>query len=109
MQEIEFQKLSFPKGLNLDLLSEFLPEQKLKEIITDNCRKIRTERRIILPSQKLLKKVMCHYLVKKYAEDYTKVVADLKGDSRLLKDIGVDRKGIRQLFEQREKEIKREK
>jgi len=107
MQEIDFQKLSFPRGLNLHLLSGFLSELELKEMIVNNCRKIRTARRIILPSKKLLKKVICHYLVKKYAENYDAVVADLKGDSRLLKNIGVDRKQIRQLYKQREKEIKK--
>jgi len=109
MKKIEFQKLNFPRGLNLNLLSGFLSEEKLKELIIDNCRKTRIERRIILPSRKTLKKIVCHFLVKKYREDYDKVMADLKKDSRLLKDIGIDRKQVRQLYQQRQKEIKKGK
>jgi len=109
MLKIEFQKLNFPKGLNLDLLSGFLSELELKEIITDNCRKTRVERRIVLPSLKCLKKVMCHYLVEKHEGNYDLAMADLKDGFRTLKQLGTDRKMVRQLFEQREKEIKREK
>lgn len=109
MEQIEFRKLNFPKSLNLDLLSGFLAELELKEIITDNCRKTRIQRRIQLPSIKLIKKVICHHLVKKYRGDYNKVMADLRGDFGFLKRIGIDRKQVRQLYEQREKEAKREK
>lgn len=109
MKKIEFEKLCWPRGLNLHLLSGFLSERELKEIIVNNCRKTRTERRIILPSQKCLKKILCHYLVEKYQENYDKVMPDLKGDFGLLKEIGIDRKQVRQLYRQREKEIKKGK
>lgn len=106
--EIEFKDLSFPEGLNLQLLSQFLPEQKLREIIIDNCRKTRVERRIVLPSQKCLKKILCYYLCVKHQENFDLVMADMKDGFRTLKEIGIDRKMVRQLFEQRKSEIKNE-
>jgi len=107
MQEIEFQKLSFPRGLNLGLLQGFLSEQELRRIIIENCRKTRVERRIILPSKKCLKKILCHYLVEKYQGDYNKVMADMKDGFKTLKQLGIDRKQVRQLHKQREGEIKK--
>lgn len=107
---VDFKDLDFPKGLNLHLLSKFLPEVYLKILICENIDKNRKARRIILPSRKLILKVYCHYLVKKHHGDYDAVMEEFKGSHLLtLKEMGINRKEVRRLFEQREKEIKREK
>lgn len=109
MNNIEFEKLSWPRKMNLDILQKYLTEQQMKQIIVDHCRERRVERRIQLPSIKCMKKVIFYYLVKKCGGNYKLVMEELKGNFKFLKQLGLERCNVRRLFLQRQKEIGREK
>jgi hypothetical protein len=109
--KISFSKLSFPKGLNLELLKPFLTEQKLSKLISLSAKKGRGERRIVLPSSVCLRKVVAHYfwtqiLAGKVTWPRLKKELRKTGSLRILK---FTKSEIRRLWLQREKEIEREK
>lgn len=106
---IEFKKLSWPKGLNLHLLSGILPEEVLKQLISENSYGSRLERRIVLPSNKCLKKIVCHHLYVKHQGDLDKCVIELRDGFKTQKELGVSKKKIRKMYAQRKKEIEQEK
>jgi len=66
MKKIKFSDLSWPKGLNLHLLIEFLSEDKLMKLIMAHVDDDRETREIILPSRKTAKKVFAHWLAKQH-------------------------------------------
>ena len=45
MNKIDFKDLSWPKGLNLELLMEVMAEGDLKKLISDNMGSTRLKRR----------------------------------------------------------------
>ena len=108
MEKVAFKNLSWPKGLNLSMLSDFLSEKDLIDLIVKNSSKSRTERRIILPSRKTILKVFCHFYGKLDAKGqmtWYEIMSDIRGDFETLKEIGIDRKRVKQLYRQRQKEI----
>ena len=108
---MRISQLNFPKGLNLELLKKDLSEKKLMDLIIENCEKDREARRIILPSKKCLRKIVFHYYGKKVSEGkmtWNQAMKKLRDGFDSLKDLGLERKVVRRLFFQREKEIAKE-
>lgn len=104
-----FSEFSWPKGLNLDVLLEFLTEKELQILILNNLDKTRVKRRIVLPSAKCVKKVVCHYYGCQVEElgcmTWKEAMEKMKGGSKTLKALKVSRKKVKELYEQRKKEI----
>jgi len=61
MKKIPFKDLSWPKAMNLEILIRILPEEKARLFICELSRLDRKDRRIILPSEKCIRKVLCFY------------------------------------------------
>lgn len=106
---MKYSDLIFPKAMNLHLLSEILDDDQMMKLILENEGKTRKERRIILPSEKLLRKCIIYYLVIKHGENFEKVLEELKGDSESLDEAGLRKDKILELYENRKKEIENEK
>lgn len=103
--------MNFPKAMNIDLLAEILPEKKLLELFLENRDKDRKQRRIMLPSKSCLKKLVCFYYGKRVADgkmSWPQAMKKLKEGFETLKQAGLEREGVKRLFLQREREIKRE-
>ncbi len=108
---MKISQLNFPKAMNLNLLTEILPEKKLMDLILNNCSKNRKDRRIVLPSKLCLKKVVFHHYGKKVANGkitWTQAMKKLRDGFDSLKEMGLERKAVKRLFCQREKEIIKE-
>ena len=111
MKDIRYYELSFPKGLNLDLLEKILPEEKFMEFILKYSGEQRFRRRIILPSHQCLKKVFCHYLWKLIKEKritWEEVKADFKDEIKTLKFLDLTKYEVERLYKQRKIEILKE-
>ena len=112
---MKFSKLSFPLGLNLGVLSEFLSDEDLKALVMKHMEEPRLNRRIILPSARTVKKVIAHYYGIRVEKglSWDKVMATLKKEQRVedkfLMDAGLERRHMKSLFLQRKREIKQEK
>jgi len=109
---MKISELDFPKGLNLELLAEILPEKKLLDLILNNCAKDRKQRRIMLPSKSCLKKLVCFYYGKKVADgkmNWIQAMKKLREGFDSLKEAGLEREAVKRLYAQREREIQREK
>jgi hypothetical protein len=107
---IAFKKLNFPAGLNLDLLKRVLSEEKLRTLIALSAKKNRVERRIVLPSDRCLRKAIAYYA-------WTEILAGKITWSRLkrelretgsLRSLKLTKTEMHRLWKQREKEIKKE-
>jgi len=112
MKEIKFSELKFPEGLNLSLLSSVLSERKFREFIVAFSSKKRKERRIILPSQKTIKKVFFHYLWSKVENGeitWSEIKNSFRKDFETLKKAGISKKEVIKKYEQRRLEILSEK
>jgi len=94
--------------MNLHLLLESMSEADLRQLIVDNAFMPRSQRRIVLPSHKTLRKVMFFYLVQKHEGNYDLVMREIKGNFRTLKMLDVSRQKVREFFNQRKREILRE-
>jgi len=103
-----FSELMWPRKLNLGLL-KFLPEEELTALILNNLDKARTERRIVLPSKKCARKIVCYYYGKQVEElgtmSWDEAMEEMKGDSETLKALKVSRKKVKELYLTRKKEI----
>jgi len=55
MKRIEYSKLKWPIGLNLNVLSEVLSEEELRALLARYSKEKRLKRRILLPSHKTIK------------------------------------------------------
>ena len=112
--EIEFEKLSWPKGLGLNLLSplaQYVPEEVFKRFVVGFSREERKNRRIIFPSKRTIKKVYFHYvwdLIKMGTISWEEVKEKFKNDFKTLKAMDVTKFEAERLFRQRESEIKNE-
>jgi hypothetical protein len=106
---MRFNDLIFPKALNLHFLSEILDEDQMMTLIKKYEAGTRKERRIILPSRKLIRKCIIYYLVIKHKGNFEEVLGVLKGDLELPEEAGLRKDKIIELFEQRKKEIENEK
>jgi len=101
---MKYGDLIFPKAMNLHLLSEILDDSQMMALIKRNEGKDRKERRIILPSAKLLRKCIIYYFGRKHEKDFGQALKELRG-------MGIkERKDkILELYNQREKEILKER
>lgn len=109
--KIKFSDLSFPKGLNLEILSELLTEDSLQMLIALSAKKDRKSRRIILPSQRCLKKVFCHYIWEKIDSGdptWKQWKRAIKDEFGLLKNLDFTKWDCKKLWEVRKIEIERE-
>lgn len=112
--EIEFEKLNWPKGLGLELLTplvELVPEDVFKRFIVGFSREPRKDRRIIFPSQRTVKKVFFHYLwtlVEKNETTWNEIKEKFKNDFKTLKALDITKFEVERLYRQRESEIKNE-
>lgn len=105
-----FSEMSYPKGLGLDIISEYLSDEQMDELIVRYRDLPRKERRIILPSQFCTRKVYFHYVWKQVlkGKSWKKIREDFKpygGTLILAKAHGYV---VRKCYEQRQKEIERE-
>ena len=62
MVKPQFSKMSFPSGLGLQILKEYLNDRQMEKLIADYSALPRKQRRIILPSRICVRKVYLHYL-----------------------------------------------
>lgn len=109
--KIKFSDLNFPKGLNLEILSELLTEESLQMLIALSAKKDRKSRRIILPSQRCLKKVFCHYIWEKIDSSETtwkQWKRAIKDEFVLLKNLNFTKWDCKKLHAARKIEIERE-
>lgn len=107
MIKIKFSELSFPKALNLHLLSEIITEKALTKLIQENAMKDRKQRRIMLPSYSCLRKVIIYFLMEKYGRDYSQVMEKLKGSGTMGSQT-LQKSNILKLYETRKREIENE-
>lgn len=114
MEEIDFEKLNWPKGLNLELLiplEKFIPEDIFKRFILGFARKERKERRIIFPSQRTIKKIYFHHiwgLIEKGQTTWEEIKEKFKKDFKTLKALDITKFEAERLYKQREREIRNE-
>ena len=112
MNKQEFNKLSWPRGLNLNLIAQVLDEVEFLKFIRDNRFLSRNERRIVLPSASCFRKVYCHYLwsqVKSGKRTWGQTRKNLQREFGGLKNIKLDKDRVKAFYEQREKEIRLER
>lgn len=109
---MKFEDLNWPAGLNLKLLASIVPEKKLLAFILDNADKDRKSRRIILPSQRAVKKVIAHYfgtLVEQGKMSWDEAMKLLRGKHKYLVEAGLTKKEVKRLYKKRCEEIENEK
>lgn len=106
---MNFSNLIFPKAMNLHLLSEILDEGQMMALIKKYESGARRERRVILPSKKLLRKCIIYNLAIKHKENFEEVLKELKGNFKTLEEADLRKDKIIELYEQRKKEIANEK
>jgi len=109
---MKFLGFDWPKGLNLHVLSEFMDEETLKALIRKYSLKSRKERIIILPSNKLLKKIIFYQYglkVKKGLISWEFVRKIFEKDFGSLGASGITKQEMIRFYEQRKKEIENEK
>lgn len=112
MKPINFQQLSFPRGLNLDRLIRMMPEEEVRQFISAYARYPRKQRLIVLPSLKCLKKVLCHFYYRKVENGemaWNKAKQDLEMIFKSAGNVSFKRSRVKKLFDQREREIQNEK
>lgn len=108
---MKISELDFPKAMNINLLAEILPEERLMDLIFSNCAKDRKARRIMLPSKSCIKKVVCYYFGKKVADGkmtWPQAMKKLREGFDTLKEAGLERDVVRKFYFQRQREILRE-
>jgi len=109
---MKFMGFSWPNGLNLHILSEFMDEEKLKTLIKKYSLKSRRARIIILPSNKLLKKIIFYEYglkVEKGLMDWDFVRKIFENDFGSLNATKITKQEMIRFYEQRKREIKNEK
>lgn len=109
MIEIEFEKLAWPKGLNLELLDEIIDAENPIDFILTKSFLGRKKRRIMLPSQTTFKKTISHYLwelVESKTTTWPEVKKFIQEHFGTIKNFAVSKFQIKRLHAQREKEIK---
>lgn len=109
MVSIKFNDLIFPKAMNLHLLSEILDDGQMMDLIKKHEGKTRKERRIVLPSRKLIRKCIIYYYAIKHKENFEEVLKILKGDFKTLEEADLRKDKIVELYENRKREIENEK
>ena len=108
MRQIEYSKLCWPEGLNLNILFTVLSERNLRALLSQHSQEERRARRIILPSHKTIKKVIFHYiwsLVENGEISWDEVKGDFKKEFGTLREANISKKEMKRLYVQRRKEI----
>jgi hypothetical protein len=111
MNKVDFKELNFPKGLNLDLLTTMMDEEKLKKFIVRYSRLPRLARRIVLPSSKTIKKVFFHYIFTLIEDNdltWEEIKNEFVEEFGSLRALNISKTEARNLYLQRQKEIERE-
>lgn len=108
-RKMKLEEWNLPKGLNLDLLLNFISEKKLLAMIEDMADKPRKDRKIIFPSRSCLFKCNVYYLVEKFNGDFDTAMDILRGNEKVMAEKGLYKGNIKKLYEQRKKEIENEK
>jgi len=109
---MKFSELNWPRKLNLRPLQKFLTEKELEMMVMSHLDKDRWKRRIVLPSAKCFRKVVAYYFgcqVETGKMSWNEVMEKIRGSFKTLKEFGDTRKKVRKLYEQRKKEIAKEK
>lgn len=102
------KQLNLPKGLNLHILQEVIPAEKLEAMVKERANMPRKDRRVIFPSRNCLRKCLIHFLVNKYNRDFKKVMELLRDEEGILASKGLHLTNIKRMYLQRCKEIERE-
>ena len=102
------KNLNLPRGLNLDVLAEVIPEEELAFMIKERAGMSRKDRRIIFPSQTCLRKCLIHHLVEKHNGDFKAVMNALKDQDGNLYLKGLHIGNLKRMYFQRKKEIMKE-
>lgn len=108
---MQYDDLSWPKRLNLNILSEILPSELMGELIGQYADKPLSQRKITLPSRLNIRKCVAHRLGQLVSEGrmtWAEAMKKLKGGFRL-KDLNLTRKQMKNFYRQRQKEIAKEK
>ena len=111
MINVNHAELNFPKALNLDILSAIIPQGKFLKLLMSYADKKRTERRIVLPSSKTVRKVYSHFVYKKILSGdltWSDFKKDLREDVGSIKTLGFSKHNVKKFYNQREKEILKE-
>ena len=111
MLNVQPDELVFPRGLNLNILSTIIPKGKLLKLLMDYADKPRTERRIVLPSHKTIRKIYSHFVYKKILSgdlSWDEFKRDLKKDIGSIKALGFSKHNVKKFYLQRQKEVERE-
>lgn len=111
-KQVKFTELNFPKAMNLHLLLGIVDGEKLVEFLIEHSKKERLKRRIVLPSSRCMKKVFAHFLISRIKNGKTtwrEIKKMLKKEFGTLKRAEVNKFDLIKLYNQREKEIKKEK
>jgi phage terminase small subunit len=103
-------KLIFPKSTNLQPLIQVLGANSVLKLCLTFCDKSLKERRIKFPSQKDMRKIFAYgiYLKILAGENWEKIKVELKKQGSL-ESFGLTLVEIRRLYNQRKKEMKKEK
>jgi len=105
-------ELSWPEGLNLDVLFQLLGEKVLLALLADCSEQSRTERRIILPKRQTVLKVICYHLgemVEQGEASWDDVKTLIQEELGAVKELGIKVCEIKRLYEQRKSELEKEK
>lgn len=108
---MNYNELNWPKGLNLDLLARIMPHDELMVFVLVNATKDRKARRIVLPSQRCIKKVVAHYFGTRVSHgimSWDDVMRLLKHKDKYLLEAGLTMKELKRLYERRCIEIDKE-
>ncbi len=109
---MKFLGFNWPKGLNLHILSEFMDDKSLKNLIRKYSLESRRQRIIILPSNKLLKKIIFYEYglkVEKGLMDWDFVRKMFEKNFGSLNATKITKQEMVRFYEQRKMEIKNEK
>ena len=110
MIKAKFSDLNYPRGLGLSIISEYLTDTQMEELITKYRDLPRKQRRVILPSRLCTRKVFFHYVWKQILKgrDWKKIRENFKPFGGTLVLARASKCDIRECYNQREKEIMRE-
>lgn len=109
---MKFLGFNWPKGLNLHILSEFLDDESLKNLIRKYSLESRRQRIIILPSNKLLKKIIFYEYglkVEKGLMDWDFVRKIFEKNFGSLNATKITKQEMVRFYEQRKREIRNER
>ena len=107
-----FSKLAWPWAYRVHELSEILDEESLVALIIHFADKSPKERAFLFPRRQVIRKVLAHHygtLVEQKKMSWDQVMKVLKGQFETLREVGITRKEVRRLYEQRCREKKRER